>query len=562
MSLRQTYAAFRAAERKRDASLPGSAEGRARIALCYPNRYSVGMSNLGYQAVWSQLARHPRVHCDRVFLPEENDLTELREGRGELLTLEAEWPAAHGSLVAFGVSFESDYLNVLTMIRLMGLAREREQRTDADPVLIAGGIGPTLNPYGLTRFFDALFMGEFETVTEEFAEASHALAMGEISRAEFLAGLKPERGWLVPGREDARYAAAQRYEDFEGNPAWSEILTPHSEFPNRVLVELERGCPFSCRFCAAGYAYGSSRRHSLETMKRVVDEGIAAFGGEEPPSFGLIGGALTEYRWIVPLARYIVEERGARFSLSSLRLKKIDPELLELLAKCGQRTITVAPETGSERLRAVIKKNYSDEEVLHSVRVAVEAGLYNVKLYSMIGLPSETDADMDALVSLTRRCREVMVEAARAKGARPGSIILSTGPFVPKPGTPLERAPFGDPKVLERRFKHLESALRREPNTTLRTEPVRNAYLETFLSRLREEDAPLLLKLHDLLWEGESLRRALKQLSSEIDARVFADLGEGPLPWQNAQSEKERGILDREWRAARAEKVSINAAGI
>lgn len=561
MSLRETYAAFRAAERKRDPALPGSAEGRARVALCYPNRYSVGMSNLGYQAVWSQLARHPRVHCDRVFLPESEDLEELREGRGELLTLDAQWPAADANLIAFGVSFESDYLNVLTLMKLLGLSREREERAETDPVVIAGGIGPTLNPYGLTRFFDALFMGEFETVTDEFAEASHRLAMGEISKAEFLDGLKPERGWLVPGRADARAAVAQRDEDFENHPAWSEILTPHSEFPGRVLVELERGCPFSCRFCAAGYAYGNSRRHSLETMKRVVDEAFAAFGAEEAPSFGLIGGALTEYRWIVPLARYIVEERGASFSLSSLRLKKINGELLELLARCGQRTVTIAPETGSERLRKVIKKNYSDEEVLDSVRVAVEAGLHNVKLYSMIGLPTETDEDIDALISLTRRCREVMVDVARRKGIRPGSVILSTGPFVPKPGTPLERAPFCDPKVLEQRFKKLEQALRREPNTTLRTEPVRNAYLETFLSRLSEADAPLLLQFHDLLWDGQSLRRAMKLLKAEIDARVFADYGEG-LPWHAAQSDKERDVLEREWRAARAGQVSINAPGL
>ena len=560
MKLRERYEILRDAERKRHPGLPGSPEGRARVALCYPNRYLVGMANLGFQAVWSLLGSHPpaghsQVHCDRLFLPEEDDWGPLKEGREELRTLDAFYPAREAHVIAFAVSFESDYLHVLSMLKMMGLPLRREERGPSDPILLAGGIGPTLNPGALAPFFDVIYLGEFEPQALEFAGLLHGLSMGSLSKKEFLERLRPEKGWLVSGRGDA--AHPQRHEEFEKAPAWSEVLTPHSEFPNRVLIELERGCPFSCRFCAAGYAYGASRRHSLDALKKIIDEAVSIFGSGtgEPLSFGLIGGALTEYKWIVPLAKYIVEEKGCKFSLSSMRLKRMDPALLSLLVRSGQRQVTIAPETGSERLRAVIKKNYSDAEVLESVRLAVQAGLLNVKLYSMVGLPTETDADVDALLDLARRCRQVMVEAAKARGARPGEIILSVGPFVPKPGTPFERAPFCEPKILEARYERLREGLRRESNMDLRTEGIRGAYLETFLSRLSEEDAPLLLELHERIWKGESAGKALRALGEQIVPKVLGS-AEGDFSWKTVQDERTRARLAREWKAAQEGRIT------
>ncbi|MEW6774879.1 MAG: radical SAM protein, partial [Bdellovibrionota bacterium] len=510
---------------------------------------------LGYQTVWSLLAKQSLVHCDRVFLPEPEDFPALKERGGELLGFDSLRPAREAHLVAFAVSFESDYLNVLSMLRLLGIPPLRKDRTAGHPVLLAGGIGPTLNPHALTEFFDAIYLGEFEPAAESFGRLSHALAMGELSKDEFLMQLRPEDGFLVPLRPETYGAHPNRLNDLNSAPAWSEFVTPHSEFPNKVLVELERGCPFSCRFCAAGYAYGASRRLELPLLEKIVDEALERFGREET-SFGLIGGALTEYKWIVPLARYIAEEKNAKFSLSSMRLKRIDPELLSLLAKSGQRQVTVAPETGSERLRNVIKKNYSDAEVLESVRLAVEAGLSNVKLYSMAGLPTETDDDIRALADLARRCREVMVLAAKGKGRRPGEVIVSVGPFVPKPGTPFERAPFAGEEVLERRYELLRDLLRREPNTELRTEGIRNAYLETFLSRLTEADVPLLLQLHEHYWNGESLGKMLRAFSSEIDRRVFGWESKDEFAWQSVQDEKTQARLEREWHAALDGRIS------
>lgn len=560
MKLSERYEQWKAAERRRRPELPGSHEGRARVALCYPNSYAVGMANLGYQAVWGLLAEHPRVHCDRLFLPETEDLARIRERREVLTTIEAGYPAAEAHLLAFAISFESDYLNLLSMLRLMELPLRRAARSASDPVVLVGGIGPTLNPHAVSEFADVLFLGEFEPAVERLAELSHALAMGELSKDGFLAQLRPEEGFYVPSRPETASALPVRATEFD-RVAWSEFLSPHSQFPNMTLVELERGCPFSCRFCAAGYAYGNSRRHPLDRMVALVDESIECFGfdssGGAPHQFGLIGGALTEYKWIRPLAEYIVRERGARFSLSSMRLKRLDPELLRLLAECGQRQVTVAPETGSERLRRVIKKNYTDEEVLESVRLSVGAGLWNVKLYSMIGLPTETDEDVDALRSLTDRCRTVMVEAAKQAGRRPGNIILSVGPFVPKPGTPFERAPLCNPAIIQQRYKFLEKAIRRIPNATVRFEGVNNSYLETFLSRLGPGDADLLERVHEKFWEGYGLNRVIKTFREELDARVFGWESKDSFVWQSAQDEKVRDWLGKEWTSANEGRISI-----
>ncbi len=421
-----------------------------RFALAFPNTYRVGMASLGYQLVYRMLNSLPNASCERVFLPDADDLKEHIRSGTELFTLESQSPLSEFDVVAFSISFEIDYLSVLQILRLGNLPLASAQRDDQHPLVIAGGPCATFNPEPLADFIDAFVIGDAENVLGRLVDTlESAQDRGHNAQCAALAMLS---GVYIPRFYSPEYGAhgevtrvrASRpapetvrrsiTADLSRHPGNSIISTADAEFGDIELVEVARGCGRKCRFCVAGHINRPPRpRGGIETSNS--------------KRFGLVGAAVFDHPEAESICERIVE-CGGEFSVSSVRLETVNARLTELMSRGGQKTLTIAPEAGSERLRRVINKNSSDEEMCSAVSAARDAGFRRMKLYFMIGLPTETDEDIEAIVELVRRLSLKFPTM---------SFQASASSFVPKPWTPFQWHPMERENVLKRRFGMFEA---------------------------------------------------------------------------------------------------------
>ena len=502
--------ARRAAERlrfvkKQDAPL--------RVCLAYANRYPVAMGNLGFQTVYELFDRCEGVVCERAFLPEPED--DDRLGRGALRTLESGWRVTDCDLLALSISFETDYLNVPRLLELAGLAPRRSERAAADPLVIAGGPAIFLNPEPIADFIDCFLIGEAEEMLPEFvavlrrfvltssAHASEGAASAapwpraSAARHEGRAALLDEietqvAGAYVPehfepvfdgavttalGQRDDREARVERRLIWDLNrfDTTTRVLSDEAVFGDMVMVEASRGCQWGCRFCAAGFMYRPIRTRDPDQLAVAVEAGLA-----ERSTIGLVGAEMASVPGVDRLSE-LATARGGRLSPSSLKADCVTPRLAAALARGGTRSVTVAPEAGSERMRQVINKNLSEADILRAAEMLVGEGVHHLKLYFMIGLPSETDDDVLAIAELAARVRERL--AGDGSERRVGTVTVSLNAFVPKPWTPFQWDPMDAIPVLRGKVRRLRRALARVPNVELDVESPREAYLQTVLSR-------------------------------------------------------------------------------
>lgn len=305
------------------------------------------------------------------------------------------------------------------------------------------------------------------------------------------------------------------------------------------LIELSRGCPRGCRFCAAGFIYRPYRQRSLAKVKEEVDRGLA-----EHRKVGLVGAAVSDYREIGELCRYILEQ-GGKVSVSSLRIDGLDDDLINVLKASGHKTVALAPEGGSQRLRDLVKKEINEEQILSACDRLIKNDIINLKLYFIIGLPSETMTDLEEMVTLVMEIRERVIAAARAKG-RLGEITLSVNPFVPKPFTPFQWCGMEDVKSLEMKIKYLQQAVGRLANLRMISESPRDAYLQALLSRGDRRLAGLLVRAAEL----GNWRKGAREIGLDTDQLVYRDIPlDETLPWDVIASDN-RELLLREYRKA------------
>jgi radical SAM superfamily enzyme YgiQ (UPF0313 family) len=512
---------------------------RLRIALAFPNTYFVGMSNLGFQTIYRLFNDQPDIVCERFFLPPREELQSMLASGAKIVTLESQTPVREFDIVAFSVSFEWDYTNVLTLLRLAGIPVRAEERDTRYPLIVIGGAVTFVNPEPLAAFADVIAAGEGESLVPDLVAAVD----GSSSRSELLANLTTRRGYYVPSFYDVEYAAdnsVARFVPREGtgapatvrkaavkttdalDPPSTSIFTPDTEFGSRFLVEVVRGCANLCRFCWAGYNYLPVRAFPTD---RILD--LAQRARAVSSRAGLVSIALCDHPDIEHILRSL-KDMGYSISPASLRLDDLTPTIVSLLKESGERTLTIAPETGSDRLRRVINKTVTNDEILDRAELIFATGIENLKLYFMIGLPSETDEDLVAIRDLTLQLRDIMLRHARARG-RIGRIVASVNPLIPKPGTTYQWMPMTATDEIERKMKRLRTLVNGIDNVYFTIKSERHSYYQALLSLGDRRVAPAIEAAER---NGGQWRRAVADAGVDGDFYIFRDRSaDAVMPW-------------------------------
>ena len=498
--------------------------GEISVCVVYPNIYRLGMANLGFQAVYHIFDSHPSVDAERAFLPDPDEREAMREGKARLLSFERGRPLSDFDVLAFSVSFETDYLNILGALRMAGIPLRRSERAGRNyPLIIAGGSAIFLNPEPVAGFIDLFLIGEGEEMVPEFLarflqtrrEADHLAKLAGVDGAYLPDYFHPAYGadgtlaavdYSGPGKP---IVTRRLIHDLNRFSTTSLILTDESVFGDMYLVEASRGCQWGCRFCAAGFMYRPIRYRSPE---RIEAEALRGLG--ERNVIGLVGAEMASVPGVAQIAQ-TVADAGGRLSPSSLKADCISPQLAAALGRNGARSVTVAPEAGSERMRKVINKNLTEDEILNAASMMVGEGVENLKLYFMLGLPEERDEDVIAIARLTG----AILERARASRQRVGRVTVSLNPFVPKPWTPFQWDPMEEPRSTKRKVAMLRTELGRLGAVDLDAESPREAYFQTLVSRGDRRVGAILERLDTAGCESPGeIWSELKQIRNEAEA--------------------------------------------
>jgi len=541
--------------------------GKISVALVYPNTYAVGMSNLGFQTIYRHLNAIPDVVCERVFVPDAEDADEMRRSATPPFSLESRRPLTDFHLVGFSVTYEGDYINVLRLLAMAGIPLRAAARRAHDPLVLMGGVCAFSNPEPIAPFMDFVAVGEGEELVVELIAAYRE---GYRDREAFLTLLTTLDGLYVPGRYDAAYGAdgtlaavaardgapevvvKRRLRNVNAFETVAAVKTPHAEYGHMALLEVGKGCGRGCRFCLEGQVYRPVRHRSVEALRETVAR-MAASGERR---VGLVGACVSDYPWLGELLK-IIEENGLELSISSLRADSLTEDLVTALARGGHRTLTMAPEAGTERLRWAVRKPISDAQLMTACDLVRSHGIPNLKTYFMIGQPTETSEDVEAIVDLAGRMLE-RLRVLDASGRPFGRLTLSISSFVPKPWTPFQWAPFDGAESLQAKLEIIKRGVRRFSNVRVLHENPREAALQALLARgdRRVSDFLELAASYDGDW-----RRALREW--EGDPAFYTTRHRSTserMPWDHFDVGVKKAGLIREWERAQAEgAVAVGA---
>ena len=530
--------------------------GKFSICLIYPNSYHVGMSNLGFQTLYHLLNLEEDIVCERAFLPAPEDLQEHHQTRTPLFSLESQKPLSEFDILAFSISFENDFLNIVSILELARVPLESRHRGKGHPLVMAGGVSVFLNPEPLSQFFDLFILGEAEEAITEFLEAYRLHFSGRQKKDDLLSKLVEIEGVYIPKfyqvtyQEDGRIGAMDPKPGFppKVKRRWireidrfstrSTLFTPDTELRRMALVEVNRGCPRGCRFCAACFVYHPFRSRSLPVLESLSKEGLS-----DEHRIGLTGTAVSDYPHLIPLCENILLKRGG-ISLASLRVDAISDPLAACLKESEIESVSIAPEAGTERLRRVLKKGYTEEEILKSIDILVEHGLLQIKCYFLIGLPSETDEDVKAILDLAKQIRHRILSKRKGEKGR-WNIVLSVNPFIPKPATPFQWLPLEEVDELKRKLKMIQRGLKGERGIEMIHDLPKWAYIQTLFSKGDRKVGKILMAAHQ--FQGD-WSRALRETNFNPDFYVYRwrDLDE-IFPWDFIDHGISKEVLRKEY---------------
>lgn len=524
-----------------------------KVAIVYPNTYFVGMSNLGLHIIYEEINLRNDSVCERIFLPEKKELEAYDKTKTPLMSVETQRPMHQFDVVAFDVTFEMDYFHIPLMLRHGRVPIMGKDRTEFDPIVIAGGPCATFNPEPFADFIDAFIIGEGEGIVSRVLDIIRDGKMEGLDRHAILRQLANISGVYVPSLYVPIYSDDGEFKGYhivEGAPTTIKrhfemltsggetvVATNYTEFGAMYIIEVARGCGRHCRFCMAGYCFRVPRVRPLEILKEGVDR--AEKLGKK---VGLMGAAISDYPEVDELVTYI-RSKDMRYSCASLRADSLTQAVVDGLADSGQKTITIAPETGSERLRRVINKGISEEHLQNAATLSAKSGIQHMRLYIMIGLPTETDEDIEAIVGLAERTQAHMAEV----GCK-GRLTLSINPFIPKPFTPFQWMAMDHQKTVEKKLQYIKKALQKNRRIEVLVESPKEAYIQGVLAR---GDRRLGAVLAACAAErgSKSFKAEMKAAGLDMDEMNYRERSfDEFLPWSHLDMGMDDGYLEMEWK--------------
>ncbi|MBN1470598.1 MAG: radical SAM protein [Syntrophaceae bacterium] len=512
------------------------------VCLAYPNQYRTGMANLGFQTVYKLLNVQPSFLCERAFLPASGDDARFVSGTAGIFSLENQKSIAEFDILAFSVSFENDYPNILKILDSAGIPLFTKDRSGKYPLVIGGGISLTLNPEPLADFFDLFILGEAEEVLPHFCRCFEEARRLGHDRSKFLKDAQKQANNIyVPSLYEVSYSNDRKIrsvkpietglpERIKNKPpkdinlfSTEEVISAsETEMEDMFLVEVNRGCARRCRFCAASFVYRPVRFRSRLEIIESIDRGLKIKN-----KIGLVGTAVSDHPELGRICEYIMN-KGAQAGLGSLRIDRINEEMVDRIKASGIETIALAPEAGSQRMRDVLRKGITEEDIINAVEILAGKEIPNIRLYFMIGLPGEEEKDIDAIIELTKKIQHCIISKFEGK-KKFRRITLSVNQFIPKPATPFQWCPLDDVSIAGKKIKKIENAFRRDKQIKVIHDVPKWNYVQALLSLGDRRVGEILLAVNRL--EG-NWARVLKEVNINPDFYVYRQKNfDEILPW-------------------------------
>jgi len=439
------------------------------VCLAYPNYYRTGMANLGFQTVYKIFNEQSSFLCERVFLPDPGNDAEYTSGTAEIFSLENQKPIIEFDILAFSLSFENDYPNILKMLDFAGIPLLAKDRSEHYPLIVGGGIAPTLNPEPLADFFDLFILGEAEEALPQFCRYFEEARLLALERQELLKNLQRKTSNIyVPSLYKVNYSIEGRIQSIKpcevdlpdkikiqhvrdiNSFSTEEIISaPQTEMEDMFLVEVNRGCARSCRFCAASFVYCPPRFRNKAEITASINRGL-----ERKKKIGLVGTAVSDHPDLIHICGHIIAQR-AQAGFGSLRIDRINEETVDLIKANGIETVALAPEAGSQRMRDLLRKGITEAEIIHAIELLVKKEITSLRLYFMVGLAEEEEKDIDAIIELVKKVQSHILHYFKGK-KKFRRITLSINQFIPKPKTPLQWCALADVHEAGKKSKNQE----------------------------------------------------------------------------------------------------------